>query len=80
MLPSEKTINRYISLLAAQEEAEDVRSTLHYDASKQSCIDGDWVSIVLKFSDGKEFDLQPIYMGAEDRENIVNLLEETIKE
>ena len=45
----------------------------------RSCIYGNWVSIVLKFSDGKEFDLRPIYMGAEDRENIINLLEETIK-
>ena len=58
---SKKTINRYIGLLAAQEEAEagiallnlpsGVSSTLHYDTTTRSCIDGDWVSIVLKISD-----------------------------
>ena len=89
VLPSEKTINRYIGLLAAQEEAEagmtlldkpsDVKSTLHYDATTRSCIDGDWVSITLTFSNDVEYDLRPIYMGNEDRENIINLLEETLR-
>ena len=69
--------NRYIGLLAAQEEAEagiallnmpeNVTSSLHYDATTRSCINGDWVSIVL--SDGKEFDLRPIYLAAEYGEN-----------
>ena len=79
----------YIGLLAAQEEAEagrtllnmstDVKSTLHYDTTTRSCIDGDWVSITLTFLDGVEYDLRPIFMGNEDRENIINLLEETFK-
>ena len=70
VLPSVKTINRYISLLAAQEEAdagsalllipEDVSSTLHYDATTRSSIDGDQVSFVLELSNDKSFDLRPI--------------------
>ena len=88
-MPSEKNINRYISLLAAQEEADagiallnipdGVTSAIHYDATTRSCIDGDWVSIVLKLSNNTEFDLRPIFMAAEDRNNIINLLEETFK-
>ena len=87
VLPSEKTINRYISLMAAQEEAEAgiallsmpeyVTCTLHYDATTRSFVDGDWTSIVLAFSDDREFDLRPIFMAGEDRENIINLLQET---
>lgn len=89
VLPSEKTINRYIGLMAAQEEAEagtalltmpaDVKSTIHYDATTRSCIDGDWVSITLAFSNDAEYDLRPIFMGSEDRENIVTYLQETFK-
>ena len=87
VLSSEKTINRYMGLLVAQEEADagiallnlpsGVSSTLHYDTTTRSCIDGDWVSIMLKISDEREFDLRPIFMAVEDRENIVNLIEET---
>ena len=89
VLPSVKTINRYISLLAAQEEAdaglallnipEDVATTLHYDATTRSCIEGDWVSIVLRFSDDTTFDLHPIFMVVEDRDNIISLIEETYR-
>ena len=50
---------------------------MHYDATTRSCVDGDWTSIVLVFSNDKEFDLRPIFMAGEDRENIINLLEET---
>ena len=76
-----------MSLLAAQEEADageallnmpcTIKSTIRHDSTSRSSIDGDWVSIVLRFSDDDEFDLRPIYMAVEDRENIINLLEET---
>ena len=89
VLPHEKTINKYIGLLAASEEAEagisllnmadDVKSTLHYDATTRSFIDGDWVSLTLRFSNNVEHDLRPIFMGHENRENIINLIEETLK-
>ena len=80
---------RFKYVMAAQEEAEageallDMKeketSTIHYDATTRSCIDGDWVSITLNFSNDDEYDLRPIFMGNEDRENIINLLEETLK-
>ena len=81
MLPSEKTINRCIGLLAAQEDAEagealldievEVKSTIHYDATTRSSIDGDRVSITLNFSNDDDYDLRPIFMGNEDWENII---------
>ena len=59
-LPSATTIDEYKSLLAAQEEADagmalnslsgtDIKCTLHYDTTSRNNIDGDWVSIILKF-------------------------------
>ena len=89
VLPHENTITKYIGLLAASEEAEagmslfhmpeDVKSTLHYDATSRNFIDGDWVTLTLKFSNDVEHDLRPLFMSVETRENIINLIEETLK-
>ena len=39
-------------------------------------IDGDWVCLILNFSDGFQFRLRPIYMAYEDRENIIRYIVE----
>ena len=43
-------------------------------------IDGEWLSIMLSCSDGTGFELRPLFFAYEDREQIVLLLVETIKQ
>ena len=50
-----------------------VKSNVHFDTTGRSSIDGEWPSLVLKFSDEIEYRLQPIFFAFEDREQITNL-------
>ena len=81
VLPSATTIEQYKSLLAAQEEAEAgialLQSTIHHDTTQRNFINGDWVSMILRFSDKQEFRLRPILMAFETCENIQNFVQET---
>ena len=89
VLPASKTISNYKHMQASQVERdaglalmnkpEDIKSILHYDTTSRSCIDGGWPSIILNFSDGRDFVLRPVFFAYEDREQIVLLLVETIK-
>ena len=65
--------------LALLNKPNDVKTTLHYDTTSRCHIDGEWPSIILNFSDGRDFELRPIFFAYEDREQIVLLLVETIK-
>ena len=52
---------------------------MHYETTSQNSIDGEWSSIILSFSDGQEFVLQPIFFAFEDREQNTELPTETYK-
>ena len=87
VLPSAKTINDYKVTLAIQIEKEaatalynmpdDVKSTLHFDSTQRSKIDGDWPCLILIFTNNLRFSLRPLFFAYEDRENIVRLIVET---
>ena len=55
------------------------KATLHYDTTSRNSIDGEWPSIIIRFLDGREFVLQPVFFAYEDREQIIELLAETFK-
>ena len=87
VVPSAKTISsmkQFQSIeqerqaaLALQSKPPNVKTTLHFDTTTRSTIDGDWPAIILIFSDGQRFNLRPIFFSHEDRENIANILVET---
>ena len=87
VLPSAKTINDYKLTLAIQTEKEaatalynmpdDVKSTLHFDSTQRSKIDGDWPCLILIFTNNLRFSLRPLFFAYEDGENIVRLIVET---
>ena len=54
-----------------------MRKSLHYDTTSRCGIDGDWVCLLLNFSDGYQHRLRPIYMAYEDRENIIRYIVES---
>ena len=54
-----------------------VKSIAHFDTTGRSSLDGEWPSLILKFSDRIEYRLRPIYFAFEDREQITNLFVET---
>ena len=54
-----------------------VKSIVHFDNTGRSSIDGEWPSLILKFSDGIEYRLRPMFFAFEDRVQITNLFAET---
>ena len=89
VIASAKMINNYKHMQASQVERDtglallnkqnDVKSTLHYDTTSRCHIDGQWPSIILSFSDGRDFELRPIFFAYVDREQIALLVVETLK-
>ena len=87
VLPSERSINRQKLSLATQWEIDaatalldiqsGLKSTLHYDTTSRCGIDGEWVSLIIYFSDGRRYRLRPIYLAYEDRENIIRYIVES---
>ena len=87
VLPSARSINKQKLLLATQCELDaatalldirhGIKSTLHYDTTTRSGIDGDWVSLILAFSDERRYRFRPMFMAYEDRANIVRYLVES---
>ena len=87
VLPSAKTINDYKLNLAIQTEREattalynmpdDMKSTLYFDSTQRSKIDGDWLCLIFIFTNNLRFSLRPLFFAYEDRENIVRLIVET---
>ena len=56
---------------------DDVKSTLHFDSTQRSKIDGDWPCLILIFTNNLRFSLRLIFFAYENRENIVRLIVET---
>ena len=87
ILPSAKSIRNYKSLQATQEEIDagiallnkpkSENVTFHFDTTSRNYIDGDWPALILNFRDGIRFNLRPVYVAYEDRENIARVLIET---
>lgn len=84
VLPPAKTIASYKHMQASQVEldaalalynksSEDV-STVHYDTTSRSYIDGEWPSIILSFSSGIDYNLRSLFFAYEDRDQIVLLM------
>ena len=55
---------------------DDMKSTLHFDSTQRSKIDGDWPCLILIFTNNLRFSLRPLFFAYEDRENIVRLIVE----
>ena len=56
------------------------KATVHFDTTSRSNIDGDWPTIILRFSNNisnTEFRLRPILFAYEDREQITKLFIES---
>ena len=71
VLPSARIQVDYKQGKAIQQESEDaialylkpddVKSTLHYDTTSRSEVDGHWPALILIFSDGRQFFLRPLF-------------------
>lgn len=44
--------------LALYEKPARVKSIMHYDTTTRNSVDGEWPSLILKFSDGREYRLR----------------------
>ena len=83
VVPSVRRITKFKQLQASEMEREAtfalfnkstlVKSNVHFDTTGRSSMDGEWPSLILKFSDEIEYRLQPIFFAFEDREQITNL-------
>jgi len=87
VLPFVKTVNEYKHKKALDREIhaaglllekdESTKSTLHFDSTRRSRIDGEWPSLVLNFKNDKPADchmirLRPLFFAYEDRDQIKN--------
>ena len=89
VLPSTRTLTDHKQYKAVQHEnlaatalylkPDNIKSTLHFDATSRSQIDGDWPALILVFSDKRRYSLRPLFFAFEDRQNIVRLIVETYK-
>ena len=87
LIPSARTINDHKQIQASEMERDaavalnnkipNVKVTIHFDTTGRSSIDGEWPSIILKFSDGHEYRLRPLFFAYEDRQQITELFVET---
>ena len=90
VLPSARTLNDYMQLLAVQPEADaanalftmpsNVQYTLHYCTTSLCKIDGEWPSIIFSFSEKQQYVLGPIDFAYENCTQIISLLLETYKQ
>ena len=88
VLPSTRTVSEHKQFLATETETDaglalldkdiSVKASIHFDTTSRSNIDGDWPSIILRFTDGEEFRLRPFFFAYEDREQITLLFTETL--
>ena len=57
-----------------------LKATVHYDTTPFSSLDGEWPSIVLKFSNGFEYRLGPLFYAFEDHQQSVDFFLEMYKQ
>ena len=72
VLPSAKTVAHYKHVQASEIECDavialinktrSVKVTLYYDTRSHNSIDGEWSSLILKFSDKKKFQSIPFFL------------------
>ena len=89
VLPSIRTIADYKQCKGSQMEREaaihllnkglNVKATVHFDSTSRCSVDGEWPSLIIIFSDGQEFRLQPLFFVYEDHDQITELFVETFK-
>ena len=87
VIPSARTIADYKQIQAPEMETmaaralymkkPNIKAFVHFDTTSRSSIDGEWPSIILRFSNGEEFRLHPLFFAYEDREQITELFVET---
>lgn len=88
VIPSARTISEYKQLQASEMEKDaatalvtkkpEVKAIIHFDSTGRSSIDGEWPSIILRFSDGEEYRLRPLFFAYEDRQQITDLFVESL--
>ena len=69
--------------LASHNTKDNIKVTLLFDSTQSSKIDDDWPCLIMIFSDLHQpriFLKAIIFLGFEDRENIVRLIAETLWE
>ena len=79
VVPSVRRITKFKQLQASEMEQEAtfilfnkstlVKSIVHFDTTGRSSIDGEWPSLILKFSGRIEYRLWLIFFAFEDRAN-----------
>ena len=94
VLPSEKSVDIFkhrkalaqkIAAKALFSKKETIKMALHYDATSRSFIDGDWPSLIFNFK-GKDplkcrmTSLRPLFFGYEDREQIISLTVDHVRD
>ena len=89
VLPSARVISNTKQIQASEMESmaattlynkgNGIKAIVHFDTTSRSSIDGEWPSIILRFSDGEEFRLRPLFFAYEDRDQITELFVETFK-
>ena len=52
--------------LALLHRTANTKSILHYNISSHCQIDGEWLLIILNFSDGADFELHPLFLTYEE--------------
>lgn len=90
VIASARTITDHKQMLATENESEaavalsnkgeHTKATVHFDTTSRNNIDGDWPSIILRFTNittNIEFRLRPLFFAYEDREQITALFIET---
>ena len=92
IFPSTRTISDYKHSQSLQKEQDaayalknktgEQRSLLHFDTTSRSRIDGEWPCLILNILSkpkiSEKYTLRPLFFALEDRENIANLIVETL--
>ena len=92
IFPDKKTIANYKHSQSLQHEVEAAKALinknksskaiLHFDTTKRSRIEGDWVSLILNIRSApncsQTFVLRPLYFALETKENIAKLIVNTL--
>lgn len=65
--------------LALLDKDVSVKAFPHFDTTSRNNIDVNWPSIILRFTNGEEFRLRPMFFACEDREQITLQFSETFK-
>ena len=92
VLPSKRTIADHKQVMASEIESEaalmllrkecDTKVTIHFDTTSRSNIDGEWPTIITRFTkngESTEYRLRPIFFAYEDRDQITRLFVETFE-